>query len=86
MSEGYWTDERRMMQETARDFTATEVLPVANELDPDKGLIPRELIDKMGDMGYFGITIPEQHGGLGLGSFEYCLICLLYTSPSPRDS
>lgn len=74
MSQGYWTDERYMMQEAAREFTTNEVLPVANELDPDKGLIPRELIDKMGDMGYFGITIPEQYGGLGLGSFEYCLI------------
>ena len=74
MSNGYWTDERHLMQETAREFTNKEVLPLANKLDPDKGLIPRELIDKMGDMGYFGITIPEEHGGLGLGSFEYCLI------------
>lgn len=74
MSDGYWTDERRMMQEAARDFTTNEVLPVANERDPDKGEIPRELINKMGDMGYFGITIPEEKGGLGLGSFEYCLI------------
>ncbi len=74
MSDGYWTDERHMMQEAARDFTTNEVLPVANERDPDKGEIPRDLIDKMGDMGYFGITIPEEHGGLGLGCFEYCLI------------
>lgn len=74
MSTGYWTDERYLMQEIARDFTSREVLPVANELDPEKGQIPRELIDKMGEMGYFGITIPEEKGGLGLGSFEYCLI------------
>ena len=74
MSNGYWTDERHLMQETARDFTTKEVLPVANELDPEKGVIPRELIDKMGEMGYFGITIPEEKGGLGLGCFEYCLI------------
>ena len=74
MSDGYWTDERRMMQEAARDFTTNEVLPVANELDPEKGEIPRELIDKMGEMGYFGITIPEDSGGLGLGCFEYCII------------
>ena len=74
MSDGYWTEERRMMQQTAREFTANEVLPVANALDPEKGLIPRELIEKMGEMGYFGITIPEQKGGLGLGAFEFCLI------------
>ncbi|MGB0693305.1 MAG: acyl-CoA dehydrogenase family protein, partial [Pseudomonadales bacterium] len=74
MSDGYWTEERRMMQQTAREFTTNEVLPVANALDPEKGLIPRELIEKMGEMGYFGITIPEQKGGLGLGAFEFCLI------------
>ena len=33
-----------------------------------------ELRQKMADMGYFGIRMPEEHGGLGLGVFEYCLI------------
>ena len=33
-----------------------------------------ELREKMAEMGYFGILIPEDYGGLGLGSFEYCLI------------
>jgi alkylation response protein AidB-like acyl-CoA dehydrogenase len=49
-------------------------LPVANRLDPEKGDIPPELIQKLADMGYFGIVIPEEYGGLGLGVFEYCLI------------
>ena len=71
---GYMTDERRMIQETARAFAMKEVLPLANKLDPEKGDIPRELIQKLADMGYFGIVIPEQYGGLGLGVFEYCLI------------
>ena len=71
---GYMTDERRMIQETARAFALKEVLPVANRLDPEKGDIPQELIKKLADMGYFGIVIPEEHGGLGLGVFEYCLI------------
>lgn len=73
-SRGYMTDERRMIQEVARDFTMKEVLPVANELDPVQGDIPMELRDKMAEMGYFGIRIPEEYGGLGLGVFEYCLI------------
>ena len=60
--------------ETARAFAMKEVLPVANRLDPEKGDIPPELIGKLADMGYFGIVIPEQYGGLGLGVFEYCLI------------
>ncbi len=71
---GYFTEERKLIQESAREFTTNEVLPVANALDPDKGLIPRELIGKMGELGYFGILIPEDKGGLGLGVFEYCLV------------
>ena len=68
------TDERRMIQETARNFTRAKVRPVADKLDPVKGEIPRDLIDQMAELGYFGILIPLEYGGLGLGSFEYCLV------------
>ena len=71
---GYMTEERRMMQESARDFVANEVLPVANELDPVEGEIPMDLRRKMAEQGYFGIRIAEEFGGLGLGTFEYCMI------------
>jgi alkylation response protein AidB-like acyl-CoA dehydrogenase len=70
----YLTDERRMIQAAAREFATREVLPVANELDPVQGDIPMELRRKMGELGYFGIRMPEAYGGLGLGVFEYCLI------------
>jgi alkylation response protein AidB-like acyl-CoA dehydrogenase len=74
MTEHYLNEERRMIQDVAREFTMNEVLPLANELDPIKGDIPMELRQKMGEMGYFGIRMPEAHGGLGLGVFEYALI------------
>ena len=70
----YMTEERLMFQDLARTFTREEVTPVANKLDPEKGDIPRELIARMGELGFFGITIPEEYGGLGLGAFEYCLV------------
>lgn len=68
------TDEQRLIQQSARTFAMHEVLPVANELDPQRGDIPAELRRKLAEMGYFGIMIPDDYGGLGLGSFEYCLI------------
>ncbi|MDB5947406.1 MAG: Butyryl-CoA dehydrogenase, partial [Ramlibacter sp.] len=68
------SDERRLIKEAAREFTMKRVLPLANKLDPEKGLIPRELIDEMAELGYFAILIPEQYGGLGLGAYEYCLV------------
>ena len=70
----YMTEERRLIQDTAREFTMREVLPIANKLDPLQEDIPMSLRDKMAEMGYFGIIMPEEYGGLGLGCFEYCLI------------
>jgi alkylation response protein AidB-like acyl-CoA dehydrogenase len=70
----YRTPERVAMQEMARDFAMTKVLPVANELDPEHGLIPDSLRTEMGQLGFFGILIPERYDGLGLGVFEYALV------------
>ena len=71
---GYLTPERIMIRDTARDFVREVVLPTANRLDPLKGDMPIELIEQMGELGFFGILIPEEYGGLGLGAFEYCLV------------
>ena len=68
------TEERVALQAQARRFAAEEVLPLANELDPVKGEIPRSLLDRIGEQGYFGVMIPAEFGGLGLGVFEYCMI------------
>jgi alkylation response protein AidB-like acyl-CoA dehydrogenase len=68
------TPEREALQEQARRFATDEVLPVANELDPQKGLLPESLLARMAELGYFGITVPAEHGGLGLGVFEYCMV------------
>ena len=70
----YLTEERLAIRDAARNFAMKEVLPIANELDPVQGEIPMELRDKMAEMGFFGVLIPEEYGGLGLGLIEYTLI------------
>jgi alkylation response protein AidB-like acyl-CoA dehydrogenase len=70
----YYSDERQAILESAREFAMKEVLPAANRLDPEKGEIPMSLRDKLAELGYFGILIPEALGGLGLGLFEYVLV------------
>ena len=70
----YMTEERLLLQEATRRFAMKVVLPIANKLDPEKGDIPMSLRDQMAEMGYFGIKMPEEYGGLGLGCFEYCMI------------
>ena len=68
------TDARIELQMEARVFARDIVLPVADELDPQKAEMPKSLIDQMAAKGWFGITIPAEHGGMGLGVFEYCLV------------
>src|SRR4051794_22660413 len=70
----YRTDDRVAIQQLARSFAMERVLPIANELDPAHGMIPDSLRKEMGDLGFFGILIPESHDGLGLGVFEYALV------------
>ncbi|MBM6591361.1 acyl-CoA dehydrogenase family protein [Brevibacterium sp. RIT803] len=68
------TEERLEIQALAREFAHDVVLPLANELDPIEGQFPDWFVSQMADMGFFGILIPEEYGGLGLGVFEYCLV------------
>ena len=68
------TEERLEIQALAREFARDVVLPIANELDPVEGQFPDSMVKQMAEMGFFGILIPEEYGGLGLGVFEYCLV------------
>jgi len=70
----YRSEDRVAIQQLARDFAMNRVLPIANELDPEHGMIPDSLRKEMGELGFFGIMIPEKYEGLGLGVFEYALV------------
>ncbi|MEV6697488.1 acyl-CoA dehydrogenase family protein [Streptomyces sp. NPDC051453] len=70
----FLTEDRIAIRNLAREFVTKEVRPVADELDPVQGEIPMELRAKMADLGFFGLLIPEEHGGLGLGVSEYALV------------
>src|SRR4029450_2446796 len=70
-----WRSAPRVeVQIEARAFAQDIVLPIADELDRQKAEMPKSLIDQMAAKGWFGITIPAAHGGMGLGVFEYCLV------------
>ncbi len=56
---------RNQIVSLVRDFVKRDVEPVATEYDRDD-IYPAELVDKMAEMGLFGINIPEEYGGLGL--------------------
>ena len=58
-------EARSQIVALVRDFVRREVEPVAAELDREDR-VPHDLIDQMKDLGLFGITVPEEYGGLGL--------------------
>jgi (2S)-methylsuccinyl-CoA dehydrogenase len=65
--------EMEMLRETFARFTAAEVTPHAQGWHDENALIPLELIEKLAELGTFGVTIPEADGGLGLGKVAMCL-------------
>ena len=68
------TTERDALLRAARKLSYEDVLPVATELDRKEAEIPDELIGRLAELGLFGVMIPQQYGGLGLGVFEYCMV------------
>ena len=58
-------EARTQIVNMVREFVRREVEPVASRLDKED-IVPHDLIDKMKEMGLFGITVPEEYGGLGL--------------------
>jgi len=67
-------EEERMIQKTARDFARKELAPVAVEAN-EKGFFPEAIYRKMGELGFMGITMPDEYGGVNLGNF--CLVLAL---------
>lgn len=61
------------IRETARRFAEDVVKPAAADLDRDE-TFPAEIYARMGELGLFGITVPEEHGGAGLDSFAYAIV------------
>ena len=61
---------RRELIETVRRFIAREVVPVASELE-HADEFPTAIVEQMKALGLFGITIPEEYGGLGLDLLTY---------------
>ncbi len=62
-----WTEEQKMIAQTCRDFISTEIYPRLDEIDSMKNLaIVPQLMDKAGELGLMGASVPEQYGGFGM--------------------
>ncbi len=67
------TEEQKMLREMVRDFTNAEIKPIARKIDEEEK-IPRELIQKLGELGLMGASFPTEYGGGGFGEAGYCIM------------
>ncbi|TPF18491.1 acyl-CoA dehydrogenase family protein [Priestia megaterium] len=63
------TEEMQQMKSMIRNFVEKEVEPFAQQIE-EEDAIPEHLVEKAKDLGLFGISIPEQYGGIGLNTVE----------------
>ncbi|MGO4913214.1 acyl-CoA dehydrogenase [Leeuwenhoekiella sp. W20_SRS_FM14] len=67
------SEEHVMIRDAAREFAQNELLPGVIERD-EKQHFPKELIKKMGDMGFLGMMAPTEFGGGGMDTISYVLV------------
>ncbi|MCL5267986.1 MAG: acyl-CoA dehydrogenase family protein [Bacteroidetes bacterium] len=67
------TPENKQIRELARDFAQTEIKPVVMKYDESQEF-PLEIMHKLGELGFMGVTISEKYGGSGLSYVDYCSI------------
>ncbi|WP_339629773.1 acyl-CoA dehydrogenase family protein [uncultured Maribacter sp.] len=66
------TEEQKLIQQAARDFAQTELLPEVIERD-DAQRFPKEQVEKLGELGFLGMMVDLKYGGSGLDTLSYVL-------------
>lgn len=67
------SEEEKLIRDTTRDFVDNEVLPIIEKHNQNM-TFPMELIPKMAELGFFGSTLPEKYGGMGINNVAYGLM------------
>ena len=66
-------EQRREIVAMAREFVQREITPHSAAWDRERAF-PREVLRQLGDLGFFGMRVPEEHGGLGLDLLTYLMV------------
>ena len=69
------SEEQKMMRDSAKDFIDREVVPHHERFESKDYALTEETMRKLGEMGFLGVTVPEQYGGLGMGFVTTMLAC-----------
>ena len=69
----YLNEQHEAIREMTHDFAEKEIRPYAQELDETERF-PTEIFEKMGELGLFGICVPEEWGGAGCDTLSYAIV------------
>ena len=69
-----FSEEQRELQETARKFARAELPALARDMEEKDYPVPPDMLRTYGEMGFLGVNLPEQYGGLGMGHVEALLV------------
>src|SRR5881397_1785698 len=67
------TDEQKAICEMVHQFADEQIIPNAEHYDHEDAF-PEPVVEQMKELGLFGVTIPEEHGGMGLDLTTYAMI------------
>jgi acyl-CoA dehydrogenase len=67
------SDDIKLLKSTVSDFVYNEVDPYANQIE-ENDEIPKKIMEMSKEMGLFGLSIPEEYGGLGIGMVGKCAV------------
>ena len=70
-----FNEEQRMMREAIQEFVDREVWPARERFDNKDYDYTFELMRKIGEMGFLGVSVPEAYGGMGMGFVDTMLVC-----------
>lgn len=78
----FLNEDQRMMRDVAAKFAKTELMPIANEIDLSE-TTPEWVTKRCGELGFLGVFIPEEYGGIGADLTTACLILEEIAKASP---
>jgi len=73
MNSIYFTEEHNMLRDQIRRFVEQRVMPVAEQWEED-GMVPREILQEMGELGFLGIRYPSEYGGSELDTLSSVIL------------
>lgn len=70
-----FSEEQKMMRDSVIEFNEREIIPYKARFEAKDYALTEEVMKKAGDMGFLGVSVPEEYGGLGMGFVSTMIVC-----------